>query len=209
MTMHSSLHQTRYLRDQNAPLVAPVVVEAVASGQDPNVSEARCHPLLRHTVLQFDALHELVEQLDDAAYTAPLPVLGRASLGMHLRHILEFYSTLVEAQHDEVDYDARPRDKALETDRRAVLWHLLQLRTWMDRQHSDRALTLLADHSLDGSSQERISTSLFRELAYGFDHGIHHMALLRIGVEQHVPHITLDADFGVAPSTIRARRCSK
>lgn len=205
--MRSSFHQTRYPRDQNAPLVAPAVSEAVAPGQDPNVSEARCHPLLHHTQLQLDTLHILVEQLCDSDYGTPLPVLGNASLGMHLRHILEFHITLMEAKGDEVDYDARPRDKALETERSAALKKLAQLRHWLEALLSDRQMVLLADHSLDGSSQERMGTSLFRELAYGFDHGIHHMALLRIGVEQHFPHITLHADFGVAPSTIRARAC--
>lgn len=165
------------------------------------------HPLLHHACVQFDALQRLVEQLGDDDYCAPLPILHNASLGMHLRHILEFHTTLMEAQGAEVDYDARPRDKALETERGAASEKLEALRHWLHSLNDDRQLVLLADHSLDGSSQERMATSLFRELAYGFDHGIHHMALLRIGVEQHFPHITLHADFGVAPSTIRARAC--
>jgi uncharacterized damage-inducible protein DinB len=196
------------IHEQTSPsLIAPVVlVKAVASGQDRNVSEARCHPLVRHTQLQFDALHDLVEQLGEDDYSTPLPVLGKASLGMHLRHILEFYITLMDSEGDEVDYDARLRDKALETERSAALKKLAALRRWLAALHNDRQIVLLADHSVDGSSQERMATSLFRELAYGFDHGIHHMALLRIGVEQHFPHIALATDFGVAPSTIRSRQ---
>ncbi|MEX1131685.1 MAG: hypothetical protein WEC15_00535 [Flavobacteriales bacterium] len=206
--MNTTAHHNSEYHDQNTSLVAPVmVVKAVVLGKDTNVSGTRCHPLVRHTAVQFDALHELVEELGDQDYGSALPVLGKASLGMHLRHIMEFYITLMDAHGDVVDYDARPRDKALETDRHAALQKLAQLRDWLDHLHTDRPMTLLADHSLDGNTQERMATSLFRELAYGFDHGIHHMALLRIGVEQHFPHIMLDADFGVAPSTIRSRQC--
>lgn len=189
----------------STPLVAPVVVKAVVPGQDANASETRCHPLVGHTQVQLEDLRALVHQLAPADYTAPLPILHKASLGQHIRHILEFYITLLDAREGTVDYDARPRDKSLEGDRHAALARIDALHQALEGYTTDRPLTLFANHSLAEGLTERMETSFFRELAYGFDHGTHHMALLRIGVEQCFPHVVLNTDFGVAPSTLRAR----
>ncbi len=168
------------------------------------------HPLIAHAQLQFDELLGLVARMGQQDFIAPVPVLSNASISQHLRHILEFYICLMDAEENTVDYDARKRDKTLETDRSAALTKLRQLRTWMAQQDRDVVLTLIADHSYDGTSSEHMTTSLFRELAYAFDHAIHHMALLRIGITQQYPQLVLDPNFGVAPSTIRDRlKCAR
>ncbi|QQR88019.1 MAG: hypothetical protein IPJ76_07340 [Flavobacteriales bacterium] len=186
---------------------ATVPVKEVVSGA--GIPKARhhrtAHPLIAHAQLQFDELHGLVARLEQGDYTAPVPVLSNASIGQHMRHILEFYICLMEAQNGTVDYDARKRDKSLENERSATLAKLGALRAWAEGLDADARLTLIADHSYDGSSRERMATSLFRELAYAFDHAIHHMALLRIGIAQQHADIVLDPNFGVAPSTIRDR----
>ncbi len=186
---------------------ATVPVKEVVSGSGVPIARHHrtAHPLIAHAQLQFDELHGLVARLEQADYTAPVPVLSNASIGQHMRHILEFYICLMEARNGTVDYDARKRDKSLETERMVTLAKLGQLRAWTEGLDADAQLTLLADHSYDGTSRERMATSLFRELAYAFDHAIHHMALLRIGIAQHHAGITLDPNFGVAPSTIRDR----
>ena len=163
-------------------------------------------PLVAHTGVQFDELHKLVDQLSHEEYTVPVPILSGSTIGQHVRHVLEFYICLMDATGGTVNYDARKRDRTLETDRSAVLLKLHSLRKWMDHIDQDVAMELLVDHSHDGRGATSMSTSLFRELAYAFDHGIHHMALLRIAVEQHHTMIALDPDFGVAPSTIRDRK---
>lgn len=163
-------------------------------------------PLIGHTRVQFDELHRLVSALSVEQYTTPVPVLSRSSIGQHVRHVLEFYICLMNAEDATVDYDSRRRDRALETDRAAVMGSLNALRDWMKSIHRDMPMQMLVDHSTDGSGNTLMSTSLYRELAYAFDHGIHHMALLRIAVEQHHPSIALDPDFGVAPSTVRDRK---
>lgn len=164
------------------------------------------NPLVGHTTTQFNELMKLVEALGLAEYTAPVPVLNGSSIAQHVRHVIEFYVCLMAAEDGVVNYDARKRDKTLETDRNAVLATLEALRDWLNDAVPNTALELIEDHSLDGTAPVRMHTSLYRELAYALDHGIHHMALIRIAVEQHHAHLALDPDFGVAPSTIRDRR---
>lgn len=167
---------------------------------------AELPPIVEHSKRQFDELQRLVHALTIEQYTAPVAVLSNASIGQHVRHVLEFYLCLLNAEDHNVDYDARKRDKALETDRSAVLAALVALHDWMEGISDDADLHMVVDHSTDGSGSTRMRTSLFRELAYAFDHGIHHMALLRIAVEQEHRVVELHPDFGVAPSTIRDRR---
>ncbi|MBL0126432.1 MAG: DinB family protein [Flavobacteriales bacterium] len=187
------------------PTIASVV-EEIAIEEHPVLPGSRKpRTLVVHAQLQFDELHVLVERLGQMDYAAPVPILSDSSIGQHVRHILEFYICLMEATDGTLDYDARKRDKSLENERVIALGKLAQLRSWTGDLTSDEALVLIADHSYDGSSCERMGTSLFRELAYAFDHAIHHMALLRIAIAQQHPGITLDPNFGVAPSTIRDR----
>ncbi|MBP6573281.1 MAG: DinB family protein [Flavobacteriales bacterium] len=181
-----------------------VTSEASTSALTPHRRQGT--PLIGHTRVQFDELHRLVSALNADQYTAPVPVLSKSSIGQHVRHVLEFYICLMNAGSDTVDYDSRKRDRALETDRAAVMGALNALRDWMKNIRQDMPMHLLVDHSTDGSGNTRMGTSLYRELAYAFDHGTHHMALLRIAVEQHHPGIALDPDFGVAPSTVRDRK---
>ncbi|QQR86958.1 MAG: hypothetical protein IPJ76_01655 [Flavobacteriales bacterium] len=172
----------------------------------PSPKTAELPPIVEHSKRQFDELQRLVHALTAEQYRKPAAVLSNANIGQHMRHVLEFYLCILNAEHNTVDYDARKRDKALETDRVAVLGTLDALKAWMESLSDDADMSMMVDHSTDGSGSTRMRTSLFRELAYAFDHGIHHLALLRIAVEQEHRTVQLHPDFGVAPSTIRDRR---
>jgi hypothetical protein len=50
-----------------------------------------------------------------------------------------------------------------------------------------------------------ISTNYFREVAYNIEHTIHHMALIRVGINE-TTNILLPENFGVASSTIKYRK---
>ena len=52
-------------------------------------------------------------------------------------------------------------------------------------------------------------SSMGRELQYAFDHAIHHLAIIRMGLETHFPEIPVDKDLGVAPSTLKFRNSSQ
>ncbi len=46
-------------------------------------------------------------------------------------------------------------------------------------------------------------SSFHREVAYNIEHAIHHMALLKVAVNQTLHYIQLPENFGVASSTVR------
>ena len=50
-----------------------------------------------------------------------------------------------------------------------------------------------------------VVSNVQRELVYLIEHAIHHFALLRIGIQENFPEISLASDFGVAYSTVKYR----
>jgi len=66
---------------------------------------------------------------------------------------------------------------------------------------------LLLDSSYDEQSTDSITvkTNYYRELIYNLEHTVHHMALIRVGVNE-VSSIAIPEGFGVATSTIKYRK---
>jgi hypothetical protein len=65
---------------------------------------------------------------------------------------------------------------------------------------TDRELWI-ENHSAPGA----IASSLARELVYLIEHTIHHLAIIKIGLNQGYPHLVLPVNLGVAPSTLLYR----
>ncbi len=145
-----------------------------------------------------------LESLDDEAYLKALPVLGGASIGQHVRHVAEMYVCLFEGMpHGTVCYERRKRDVVVETCKSSAIALLREIETQIEQP--DRALILDANYETEEMVGNLIPSSYLRELAYNLEHTIHHMALIRIGIEA-VSKILLDPCFGVAPSTVRHRK---
>lgn len=127
-------------------------------------------------------------------------------VGAHLRHVIEHHEALLLSAGGVVDYDARPRDRRLETDpaHAAVrLGRLLQRLADLD-PGSDLLLTVRGLCGLDGSARFAAVSSLGRELAFVASHAVHHFALLLPHARQQ--GLPLPAGFGLAPATAAHRR---
>lgn len=152
----------------------------------------------------LDQLQQLLSDLDDTAYRNPVPVLSNASMGQHIRHIIEFFTALESGyETGYVNYDLRKRDKRIEADRAFAIASLQHITASLDK--ADKPLWLFTDLSPGADTSYRIATNYARELIYNLEHVVHHMALLRIGV-QAVSNLELPEDFGVALSTLRHRK---
>jgi hypothetical protein len=69
----------------------------------------------------------------------------------------------------------------------------------------DKELILEAIYDEHSDKPIRISTNFYREIAYNLEHTIHHMALIRVGINE-VSNIRLPEDFGIATSTVKHRK---
>ncbi len=160
-------------------------------------------------LLQQSSLHTLqslrilLDRLTPAEYGQPLPVLSGSSIGKHVRHILEFYECLFQnLAKGYINYDARQRNLRLETEREFALDVIMHLSTQIESISQDMPLQLQV--AMDSSDVSVcVPTTLYRELVYNIEHCIHHLALIRVGVETTFAHVSLPAQLGVAYSTIR------
>ena len=63
--------------------------------------------------------------------------------------------------------------------------------------------SFIADESV---ALKSISSSVGRELMYAYDHAIHHLAMIKIGMQIDFPMIEISKNLGVAPSTLKYRK---
>lgn len=148
-----------------------------------------------------EQLTQILSQLTDDEYSRPLAVFNGSSIGQHTRHVIEFFVQLERGYYQGVvDYDNRKRSKLLETNKTPALALLSEMAVACNKP--DRLLHLsVAFHSLQ-EMPAMLATTYHRELAFAIEHTVHHMALIRIGIEQ-INTVTIPSDFGIAASTQR------
>jgi len=149
----------------------------------------------------FGELTEALTLLTYDEYTAPCSHLSNATIGQHVRHVIELFQCLINGYETAiVNYEARRRDQQIESDKMFAI-DLLQAICGQINQ-ADKALTLLV--RFGEKLPVAVDTNYRRELIYNLEHAIHHMALIRVGIQQ-ISQIQLPESFGVAPSTIQYR----
>lgn len=149
-------------------------------------------------------IKQLIASLNTEQYTHKSSLLSGASIGQHVRHILEFYLCLIYGiKVGKVNYDKRERDLKIEMDLTFAAYTIDKICSNLPTSNHDLEILLEGNFSSNEGEITTIKTSFNRELAYCLEHSIHHQALIKIGlIEQQVAHLVGD-DFGVAPATIR------
>lgn len=151
-------------------------------------------------------LRQLVDLISVDTYCFKAPLLANATIGQHVRHVLEFYDCVLnDAGETVVNYDRRMRAIALETDPIAASVKISGLIEQLGEGVIDRQVFLSSDFSIKGSASKLFASSVYRELAYCLEHNIHHKALIKVGLLAHGKAHLISPDFGVAPATIRNR----
>ncbi|HUH35822.1 MAG TPA: DinB family protein [Moheibacter sp.] len=151
----------------------------------------------------FEEMNLLLQQLTNQAYGQSLAVLNGNSIGKHFRHILELFEALLKGNAlGTLNYEDRKRDVELENSIAAFRERLASMVEEIQTLNLTKKMHL--QQYFNGQLIE-IETSVQRELLYNIEHCIHHLAIIRIGIEQHFPHIILSEQFGVAHTTLRYR----
>ncbi|MGB0178367.1 MAG: hypothetical protein ACPF9D_14470, partial [Owenweeksia sp.] len=141
-----------------------------------------------HTLEQLEHFLNLIPESD---YSCELPVLHGNSIGKHIRHIIEFYDTLLESSSTTLNYDLRKRSFILENSRTEALSRIEEIKFSVDKISNDRSLLIEGDYSETGNDRSLSTSSLSRELAYNLEHIVHHMAIMRIAFEAVHPTVQL------------------
>lgn len=148
----------------------------------------------------------LLEKLDNQIYTLPLDVFKGSSIGQHFRHILDFYNCLINGvQFGTVDYASRKRNPSAETDVEFTKMAFNQVSEMIHQFAEEEGIRVRGDFSTHITERPELLSSIGRELMFAYDHAVHHLAMIKIGIEMAMPQFPLDNNLGVAPSTIKHR----
>lgn len=144
-------------------------------------------------------LVNVLESLTYDVYVAPIAPLDNATIGQHTRHIIELFLELQKAASNEiVNYDARKRDKRIETDIDFAIDCVGQIIGNLNKKNINLKLATNNHAAI-------IETNYARELLYNVEHCVHHQAIIRIGL--NILGIkSYHRDFGYASSTIKHKK---
>ncbi len=149
-------------------------------------------------------LQQLIKSLDSEQYSARKG--STSSVGMHIRHIIEFYQELLRgAETNErcICYDDRKRCPELETSQLFAI-HTLDgiIKQLIGLQFIGETMITLACIDADGDYYH-IPSTMLREAYFVYDHTTHHMAIIAMLVRDLGNE--MPPQFGIAQSTLRYR----
>jgi uncharacterized damage-inducible protein DinB len=129
-------------------------------------------------------------------------------VGGHLRHIIEFYECFLDGlKSSHIDYDARQRKVSIENSRIVAMD---SIRSVIERLEGNELIRIdsilwvrMEDCDQEALDDRFLTSSPARELQVLSSHTIHHFALIAMTLT--ALGVAVDADFGVAPSTLRYR----
>ncbi len=151
----------------------------------------------------FVQLSASLELLNDSQYVYSSKILSNASIGQHVRHIIEMFICLEEGyEQGIVNYENRKRDIAIETKRSVAAGLLKTIYENLDKPN--KCMVLRGAYNDNTDELIDFDTNYYREIAYNLEHTIHHMALVKVGIRE-VSDIEVPEGFGVASSTIKFR----
>jgi len=152
----------------------------------------------------FRQLSDSLQELSDEEYTQPSDILFKATIGQHVRHIIELFIELDKGYETGcVNYEKRKRDYTIETHKDVAIELLHAI--YLQLHKPDKELLLEANFSEDANETVFIHTNYLREVMYNLEHTVHHMALIRVGINE-VSSLTVAKEYGVASSTIKYKK---
>lgn len=149
----------------------------------------------------------LLASADCETYRTVAPAPHGASIGQHYRHVLDHFICLADGiATGVIDYDARSRNRELETNREAAVEstrNLMELFASLDEHELSMRYKVLYSVGYTDDEALTIDTVLAREVAFCVSHAIHHFAIIKL-VCSHFD-LALPQEFGIAPSTLKYR----
>lgn len=148
---------------------------------------------------------DLLQRVNEETYSRPLSLFNGSSIGQHFRHIIDFYGCMANnAQDGRLDYAHRQRDTRVETEPAYAAEMLERFFNKLKDLDETTSVEVVADFSSDFNETRPVVTSCIgREMMYAYDHAVHHLAIIKMGLKSVAPGFEMDKNLGVAPSTVK------
>ena len=152
----------------------------------------------------IDQIVETIQLIQESDFSRSMPVFNGSTLGKHFRHIFDFFICLVDQCNcSELDYARRKRDPLIETNKEHAIQSFRTVQKAISQLDEGENITVYADFELSDGSKPSVTSSIGRELMYAYDHAVHHLAIVKIGLKTLDPEFPIDDHLGVAASTVR------
>lgn len=159
--------------------------------------------LIKECVSCLSATRIYLDALSAEEYQEPLELLSGASIGQHTRHFIEFFQCLLtQISAGAVNYDLRVRDKVIEQEPDLAARAIESICNELQACQLEQKLQLSASYS----DEVTVESNVAREVLYNLEHTIHHLAIIRIGLNILRPDLKLPDSFGIAASTTKYRQ---
>jgi hypothetical protein len=163
--------------------------------------------LQQAAIAQLQCLSNVLHQIKDEDYILPLATLKGSSIGMHVRHIVEFYKcVLFDSTNNTINYDERKRNLLLENNVKYTVDFITEIIDVLQNIDTNKRVLLVAVY---GNENVTMESSLYRELTYNIEHTVHHLAIISIALPIHFGYIITTENFGYADSTIQYLKTQK
>ena len=163
--------------------------------------------LKTEAIKQLISVKSILHQINVGDYKQSLNTLKGASIGKHVRHVVEFYECLLlNSITDVVNYDERKRNLLLEENLKYTIDYITEIIDVLQNIQSNKRLELVSVYDNESVSMQ---SSLYRELTYNIEHTVHHLAIISIAIPIHFNYISLSENFGYADSTIQYLKTQK
>ncbi|PBQ30574.1 hypothetical protein CNR22_01900 [Sphingobacteriaceae bacterium] len=163
--------------------------------------------LKQEAIKQLLSVQSILSQIKDEDYTSALTTLKGASIGKHIRHIVEFYECLLfNTGNTIVNYDTRKRNLLLEENVKYTEDFITEIIDTLMKIEGNTRVLLVSNYQDQNITME---SSVYREITYNIEHTVHHLAIISIVIPLHFNYINLSANFGYADSTIQYLKSHK
>ncbi len=161
------------------------------------------HKLITANLAVISQLTDALYQLDDLRLTTRPKGEDKGTIGMHFRHVIEFYQELIRTMKadsvEQLCYDKRKRNLELETSSEGSIRVLEEIAINIQTYTSEDKPLIMQSVLTAGQPMVEFPTTFYRELHYVMEHAVHHMAIIKMLAEQM--GISLDSNFGIAAAT--------
>lgn len=149
-------------------------------------------------------LQQVLSGLSQDEYARPLQILNNSSIGQHTRHIIEFFQVLInDYEKGLINYDKRKRNQLLETSPHMANHELAVILDTISMV--DKEIVLAGVYSNEIPFELAVKSTYNREILYNLEHAVHHMAMIKIGIQQSTK-LKVSPNFGVASATVQHRK---
>ena len=167
------------------------------------------HQLIEANIFFLDQAERLLEKVEDEQYACSVGEFYGSTVGQHLRHCLDHYSSLLSGlEAARIDYDQRERAEPLESKTGEAIAEVSRIREGLQKLIEEEVpVGVLVKMDCGGDQEEWQPSTLGRELQFLVSHTVHHFAM--IGGMCSCLKIEIENGFGVAPSTLKYRELAE